>query len=102
MEGHLSRVLPLVCFLAVTGHVRNFAHAVPSGAPAPACITLSADPNAHLAPPQVEEVPYFVNLSALSDGNGGYAYSPGATYRCKFFFDDMLESNNLIYLLCGV
>lgn len=58
------------------------ANGFPFGAPMSACGTLAPNPFAHGAPPQTSPVPYEVDISALSDGNGGFEYVPGQLYQC--------------------
>ena len=50
-----------------------------TGAPAGACATLTPQ---HGVTPQTSPVPYEVDISSLSNGNGGYSYSPGQSYMC--------------------
>ena len=56
-----------------------------NGAPAEACDTLAPAVSGHLnAQPQATPNPYSVDISAFSDGNGGFEYNLGGTYTCKF------------------
>ena len=57
-----------------------------SGAPTAACISLTPDAanTSHGANPQVTDIPYLLNLSALFDqSRGRLAYTPNMTYNSK-------------------
>ena len=49
-----------------------------TGAPEPACSTISPNPTQHGASPQTVEFPYYVNISSLDNG-----YVPGRSYPSK-------------------
>ena len=72
-----------VIFL-VAASIFSTVECFPSGPPAAACATLSPNPTVHGAQPQTSPVPYAINLSALDDGNGGFSYEPGMTYRREY------------------
>ena len=55
-----------------------------TGAPNPACSTLSPDPIFHGAPPQTSQVPFTLNISDLETPSGSFEYVPGQTFTCKF------------------
>ena len=55
-----------------------------SGAPQSACSSLTPDATRHGANPQVTDIPYLLNLSALFDQSlGRLAYTPNMTYNSK-------------------
>ena len=73
-------VLTFSIVLLLLGRLEH-ANGLPSGAPASACGTLT--PNAFFhGGPQDTPVPYEVDISALSDGSGGFEYVPGQQYQC--------------------
>ena len=82
MSGHIlfSAVLTLLVGVSYVVEGRS------TGAAAGACTTLAPDPSAHGAQPETTPVEYTVNISALSDGSGGWSYTPGQTYPRKHLF----------------
>ena len=56
--------------------------ALPTGAPAEACDSLSPSPSAHGAQPQSTASPYGIDLSPFNV-EGQYLYTPGRTYTGK-------------------
>ena len=78
MTGHPTMLILLAAlpwWNPVEGHS--------SGAPVQACTNLSPDANQHGAAPRTSAVPYEVDLSDLSDGNGSFSYVPRKVYQCK-------------------
>lgn len=75
----ITTVLVLLVSAAYWSDVSCF----PSGAPGLACQSLTPLLAAHTDGPQTSSTsPYSVNLTALDDGNGGFAYIPGVSYSC--------------------
>ena len=67
--------------LVVVISILSLADALPGGAPGAACDTLM--PQHAGIPPQTDAVPYSIDLSPFSDGNGGFQYTPGQQYTCE-------------------
>ena len=57
------------------------ADALPGGAPLGACDNLTPNHRDNL--PQMAAVPYVINLTQFSDGNGSYQYVPDQIYTGK-------------------
>jgi len=74
---------PCSAFLLITIHFLSV-KGLPTGAPAEACFDLSPSLTGHVSPPQPTATsPFHVDLSALSTGNGTFAYTPGEPYTGK-------------------
>ena len=55
------------------------------GAPADACSTLSPNPGAHGAAPQLSNVPYEIDTSVFRDPTTGeLLYTPNSNYQSEF------------------
>ena len=82
--GKRCSIVFFVIFL-VTASILSTVECNAAGPPGAACAPLSPLQSAHLnAPAQTVPVPYTVDLSALSDGNGGFSYEPGMTYTREY------------------